>query len=204
MTTYIVIHRNQWVDHYAYDQPAPHAYFVYIGDDPRCNRPTCLPRAKVETLGDARSIADELAAEAGAAGEEVVMREDLGLGRAKAPTTAAEFQAQREALGLSAAEMAEKLGVKSRIIQYWESGARPFSERVANEVGLIAWEAERLAVKLALPLRPPYEPGEEPELVVELPRGDQGGWPARWWRAVGMRVQELVPGVRLTHGGDAG
>ena len=46
--------------------------------------------------------------------------------------TSLEFKALRKSLGLSAAKMAETLGVCQRSIWYWESGARKIPEPVAR------------------------------------------------------------------------
>ena len=48
--------------------------------------------------------------------------------------TSLEFKAIRQSLGLSAAKLAEALGVCLRSIWYWESGARKIPEPVARLV----------------------------------------------------------------------
>lgn len=110
--------------------------------------------------------------------------------------TPAEVRAVREYLGLTLAEAADRLGVAESTVRHWEAGRYAVPDGVRCE--LESWEDQAAATVGALVEVLLDEPGE-PVLAIPA-RGERGGWPARWWRHVAMRVAVEVPGLSIRYG----
>lgn len=102
--------------------------------------------------------------------------------------TAAEFRNRREALGLSAEWLAERLGVALKTVQRWENGHRPIPEGVAEDMDLISTAMGEVAARnCAVHLL------KTQEAVFSIPRaGTYLGFPASWYRALVDQVRHLL------------
>ena len=100
-------------------------------------------------------------------------------------TVAERMVSAREALGLSTAQLARRLGVQTRTLSAWETGAsEPRSNRLVNLAGVREVETEMQAVHpdaridvkqhfFVPPLQP--EPQGEAEMLVRALTGDNAG-----------------------------
>lgn len=102
--------------------------------------------------------------------------------------TAAEFRMRREAFGLSAEWLADRLGVALKTVQRWENGHRPIPAGVAREMDLISTATgEGVARRWAELLLTAQDP------VLMIPRtGALFGFPASWYRALVDQVRDLL------------
>lgn len=110
--------------------------------------------------------------------------------------TGAEFRLRREAFGLSAEWLADRLGVALKTVQRWESGHRAIPEGVASEMDSISTAvgegAARPCAERLLTIEHP---------VMMIPRtGTYCGFPASWYRALVDSVRHLL----VNEFGDAG
>lgn len=94
--------------------------------------------------------------------------------------TGAEFAAHRSRLGLTMAELGERLSVRADTIKRWESGREPVPYRVPAELAELHRQHAALAQRMAAA-----------DAVVPLPRGD------RWALAAAGRAQETQPEIML-------
>lgn len=102
--------------------------------------------------------------------------------------TAAEFRNRREALGLSAEWLAERLGVALKTVQRWENGHRPIPEGVAAEMDQIGTAMFEVAARRCAEHLLKTE-----DVVMRVPRaGTHLGFPASWYRALVDQVRELL------------
>lgn len=100
--------------------------------------------------------------------------------------TAAEFRMSREAFGLSAEWLAERLGVALKTIQRWENGHRPVPEGVAREMDEMTTAMHMGAAHLCAEF---LITADDPVLVI--PRtGSLFGFPASWYRALVEQIRE--------------
>lgn len=102
--------------------------------------------------------------------------------------TAAEFRMRREAFGLSAEWLADRLGVALKTIQRWENGHRPIPAGVAREMDLTATAmrmgAAHVWAEFLLTAQDP---------VLMIPRtGTLFGFPASWYRALVDQVADIL------------
>lgn len=102
--------------------------------------------------------------------------------------TGAEFRMRREAFGLSAEWLAERLGVALKTVQRWENGHRPIPAGVAREMDLagtaIRVGAANVWAEFLLTT-------EDPVLII--PRtGTLFGFPASWYRALIAEVSDVL------------
>lgn len=104
--------------------------------------------------------------------------------------TGAEFRNCREAFGLSAEWLADRMGVALKTVQRWESGHRPIPEGVVDEMRIIATAVgEGAARKCAEHLL------KTQDAVMMIPRtGTHLGFPASWYRALIDSVQGILMG----------
>jgi len=110
------------------------------------------------------------------------------------PLTDAEFRIAREDLGLTAEQVAERLGVALRTVRRWEHGHSPVPATVADEVGRWTDETDDQVDAWVARLM------DSPEPVLVIPRGgERDGWPAGWWRMLAARIVEQVPGCRVVY-----
>jgi len=102
--------------------------------------------------------------------------------------TGAEFRMLREAFGLSAEWLADRLGVALKTVQRWENGHRPIPAGVASEMEWIdVAMREGVASQWAEHLLTAHDP------VLMIPRtGTLFGFPASWYRALVDLVRELL------------
>lgn len=110
--------------------------------------------------------------------------------------TAAEVRAVREYLGLTLTEAADRLGVAESTVRHWEAGRYAVPDGVRIE--LETWE-DRTAETVGMLVASILAATDDPVLTIPA-RGDQAGWPARWWRHVAMRVAVEVPGLSIRYG----
>lgn len=107
--------------------------------------------------------------------------------RSSSSSTAAEFRIDREALGLSAEWLADRLGVALKTVQRWENGHRAIPEGVVVEMGTALYAMYAAARTLAEHLL------ETPGAVMMIPRtGTYLGFPASWYRALTALVREVL------------
>jgi len=94
----------------------------------------------------------------------------------------------REAFGLSAEWLADRLGVALKTVQRWENGHRPIPAGVASEMEWIDGAMrEGVASQWAEHLLTTQDP------VLMIPRtGTLFGFPASWYRALVDLVRELL------------
>jgi len=114
--------------------------------------------------------------------------------------TAAEVRAIREGLGVTAEWLADHIGVQTRTVQRWESGANEIKPFAAEAIlTLEALAAEQVADHLAAFTS--SRPGMPPLLAIE----DTGGlddWPSGWQRMIAFRVRQQVPGLHIVDAAD--
>lgn len=102
--------------------------------------------------------------------------------------TAAEFRNRREALGLSAEWLAERLGVALKTVQRWENGHRPIPEGVAADMDLISTAMGEVAARNCA-----EHLLKTQGAVLNIPRaGTHLGFPASWYRALVDQVRDLL------------
>ena len=102
--------------------------------------------------------------------------------------TAAEFRMSREAFGLSAEWLAERLGVALKTVQRWENGHRPVPAGVV-------WEMEKISIAMREGVASLWAEhlltAQDPVLMI--PRtGTLFGFPASWYRALVDQVRDLL------------
>lgn len=109
------------------------------------------------------------------------------------PMGAASFRAAVEFLGLSQADVADRLGVSDRTVRHWLAGRYAIPVGVADEVR--AW----LAYAASLVERQAAEFVECDEVAVsggsailEVVVPTEGPWPRRFWRHVALRIAERL------------
>ncbi len=117
----------------------------------------------------------------------------------------AEFKVTREALGLSAAQVAVSVGVGPRAVRRWELGGSAIGDDAAQMLEEFARvtdrEASRLAARARRMRRPRIVTYATDEAFV-------AGWPAlawqtaRWHRAVAARAVRHVPGAVIVFAED--
>ena len=100
------------------------------------------------------------------------------------PMGAASFRAAVEFLGLSQADVADRLGVSDRTVRHWLAGRYAIPVGVADEVR--AW----LDYAANLVERSAAVSGESEILEVVVPT--DGPWPRRFWRHIALRIAERV------------
>lgn len=114
--------------------------------------------------------------------------------------TSATFRATREYLGLPGSWLAAHLDVAERTVRKWDQGESPIPAGIAEELQRLAAmtreHVERETVRLTG--HPEHWPFEIPRGTYDLdqmtPRNDL---PIDWWRNVGARLMEAVPGLWL-------
>ena len=94
--------------------------------------------------------------------------------------TGPEFAAHRSRLGLTMAELGERLGVRADTIKRWESEREPVPYRVPAELAELHQKQDALAQQMA-----------GADGVVFLRRGDD------WSLAAARRAQEVEPDLML-------
>ena len=94
--------------------------------------------------------------------------------------TGPEFAAHRSRLGLTMAELGERLGVRADTIKRWESEREPVPYRVPDELAGLHRKQAALARRMA-----------GADAVIYLRRGD------KWSLAAAGRAQEMQPDVML-------
>jgi len=102
--------------------------------------------------------------------------------------TAAEFRMLREAFGLSAEWLADRLGVALKTVQRWENGHRPIPAGVAREMDITSTAmrmgAAHVWAEFLLTAQDP---------VLMIPRtGNLFGFPASWYRALVDEVADVL------------
>lgn len=102
--------------------------------------------------------------------------------------TAAEFRMSREALGLSAEWLADRLGVALKSVQRWENGHRQIPRGVVWEMEKISTVIrEGVASQWAEHLLQTQDP------VLTIPRtGTLFGFPASWYRELVNLVRDIL------------
>lgn len=115
--------------------------------------------------------------------------------------TAATFRAMREYLGLSGAWLADQLKVSPRTVRKWDQGEAPIPAGVADEMQRLATMTREFVDREADRLRThpetmgPFEiPRHRDDIAQMTPATDL---PIDWWRAVGARLMEEIPGLWL-------
>lgn len=94
--------------------------------------------------------------------------------------TGAEFAAHRSRLGLTMAELGERLSVRADTIKRWESGREPVPYRVPDELAALHRKQAALARRMAAV-----------DALVALRRGDG------WSLAAAGQAQEMKPDIML-------
>lgn len=123
--------------------------------------------------------------------------------------TAAEFQATREALGLTGDWLAGHLGVSARTIRHWEHGKYAIPEGVYVEMHRLAGTARRLVRDLVAAAEETIAGGESARITVYRSTEEyhaaepEATMPASWHRAVAWRVREQLITVGLAYPNDA-
>ena len=115
------------------------------------------------------------------------------------PMNSPTFRAIREYLGLPASWCADRFDVQERTIRKWDQGESLIPAGVAASMYEIARQTSEFVDQQALLLRGDHPP------VFDLPRTprDLAGmtpvndFPLDWWRSVGARLVEQVPGLVL-------
>lgn len=103
------------------------------------------------------------------------------------PMGAASFRAAVEFLGLSQADVADRLGVSDRTVRHWLAGRYAIPVGVADEVR--AWLAYAAnLVERSAAVSAAVSGAEILEFVVPT----EGPWPRRFWRHVALRIAERV------------
>ena len=100
------------------------------------------------------------------------------------PMGAASFRAAVEFLGLSQADVADRLGVSDRTVRHWLAGRYAIPVGVADEVRAWLTHAASLVERSAAVA----SASEILEVVVPT----EGPWPRRFWRHIALRVAERV------------
>ena len=100
------------------------------------------------------------------------------------PMGAASFRAAVEFLGLSQADVADRLGVSDRTVRHWLAGRYAIPVGVADEVR--AW----LTYAASLVERSAAVSGGSAILEVVVPT--EGPWPRRFWRHIALRIAERL------------
>ncbi|PMC76768.1 DNA-binding transcriptional regulator [Brachybacterium sp. UMB0905] len=114
---------------------------------------------------------------------------------------AATFRALREYLGLPGSWLAQHLDVGERTVRKWDQGEAPIPGGVADELQRLATLTRDYVQQHAERLRDdpagtwPFEiPRGTYDLDAMTPATD---FPVDWWRNVGARLMEVVPGLWL-------
>ena len=101
------------------------------------------------------------------------------------PMGAASFRAAVEFLGLSQADVADRLGVSDRTVRHWLAGRYAIPVGVADEVRAWLDYAANLVERRSAAVS-----GASAILEVVVPT--EGPWPRRFWRHIALRVAERV------------
>ena len=119
--------------------------------------------------------------------------------------TGAEFLATREHLGLTSRWLADHLGVAERSVVRWGDDQSPVPPGVADEILALEERAWDRVHELEAEATATQHKGEEPVITVyrtneaAAASGETGGYPAAWYRAIGIRVRERLASVRLVY-----
>lgn len=115
--------------------------------------------------------------------------------------TSATFRARREYLGLPASWLAKHLDVQERTVRKWDAGEAPIPYRVTGEFERLAALTAEFVDDTARQLSAdpigtwPFEiPRTVSDRDAMTPAND---WPLDWWRNVGARLLDRVPGLWL-------
>lgn len=109
----------------------------------------------------------------------------------------AEFRCTREFLGLSAAWLADHLGVSLRSVARWESGSHPIPEAVAGDV----WELVEVTSEFVAEMCATVPDADMVTYRTDndfTPEDDLPDFPASWHRMVAARVADAT-GVNITY-----
>lgn len=116
--------------------------------------------------------------------------------------TAAHFRALRSYLGLSLTDVASLLDVSPNSARMWDTGRARVPAGVADEL----LDMHRQTTETVERLARHYEthPHEWPMEIPRTPEDGEAwmptvgvGWTLDWWKHVGIRVCERVPGLTL-------
>ncbi|HEY6117651.1 MAG TPA: DUF1870 family protein [Candidatus Dormibacteraeota bacterium] len=157
---------------------------------------------------DNMSQADELDADTETFVRDLVANTDTD-GVYRTTMTAAEFQATREALGLTGDWLAGHLGVSPRTVRHWEQGKYAIPEGVYLQMHQLAAAARAFYKDLVRQAEETIGRGEPARITVYRSTEDYHAaeptatMPASWHRAVAWRVREHLIIVGLTYPNDA-
>lgn len=105
--------------------------------------------------------------------------------------TPAEVRVLREGLGVTAEWLAAHVGVQTRAVQRWESGARAINPAAVEALLVLEQRAADQVAERVEAFRGALAP------VLSLEDGGGGDWPAGWLRMVAFRVRQEVPALRV-------
>lgn len=109
--------------------------------------------------------------------------------------TPAEVRCIREGLGVTAEWLADHLGVRTRTVQRWESGANPIPEFAVDALALLEADAAE-QVRHHIDAFTGARPGVPLVLAVDDASSAED-WPVGWLRMVAFRTRQQIPGLRI-------